>query len=121
MQIPYSGCPSIPSRVFQVRQGYSGKATAISSMLFQVRHLFIYLFIYLFICLFIYLFIYLLIYTLHHKYYKLFNKSNVKISYSCMLNMKSAVQNYNANLLSNTPPLLLQHAHAIAAKNQNAH
>ena len=38
---------------------------------------------------------------------KLFNKNNVKISYSCMPNMKSVIQNYNANLLSNhTTPVV---------------
>ena len=37
----------------------------------------------------------------HHKYYKSFNKNNVKISCSCMPNMKSVIQNHNANLLSN--------------------
>ena len=36
----------------------------------------------------------------HHKYYKLFNKNNVKISYSCMPNMESVIQNHNSNLLS---------------------
>ena len=36
----------------------------------------------------------------HHKYYKLFDKNNVKISYSCRPNMKSVIQNHNANLLS---------------------
>ena len=36
----------------------------------------------------------------HHKYFKLFNKNNVKISYSCMPNMKSIIENHNANLLS---------------------
>ena len=36
-----------------------------------------------------------------HKFYKLFKKNNVKISYSCMPNMKSVIQNHNANLLSN--------------------
>ena len=37
----------------------------------------------------------------HHKYYKLFNKNNVKISCSCMPNMKSFIQNHSAKLLSN--------------------
>ena len=32
----------------------------------------------------------------HHKYYK----NNVKISYSCMPNMESVIQNHNSNLLS---------------------
>ena len=36
-----------------------------------------------------------------------------------MPNMKSVIQNHNANF-QNTP-LLLQHAHAVAVKNQNAH
>ena len=36
----------------------------------------------------------------HHKYYKLLHKNNVKICYSCMPNMKSVIQNDNANLLS---------------------
>ena len=46
----------------------------------------------------------------HHKYYKLFNKSNVKIGYSCMPNMKCIIQNHNTNLLSNhtTSVLLMQ-------------
>ena len=35
----------------------------------------------------------------HHKHYKLFNKKNAKISYNCMPNMKSVIQNHNANLL----------------------
>ena len=37
----------------------------------------------------------------HRKYYKLFNKNNLKLSYSCMPNMKTVVQNHNANSLSN--------------------
>ena len=36
---------------------------------------------------------------MHHKYYKLFNKKNVKISYNCMPNMKSVIQNHNVNIL----------------------
>ena len=41
----------------------------------------------------------------NHKHHKLFNKNNVKISYGCMPNMKSVIQNHNANLLSkNTIP-----------------
>ena len=37
----------------------------------------------------------------HHKYSKLFNKNNVKFSYSCIPNMNSVIQNHNANSLSN--------------------
>ena len=41
-----------------------------------------------------------------HKYSKLLNKNNVKISYSCMPNLKSTIQNHNANLLSkNSTPV----------------
>ena len=35
----------------------------------------------------------------HHKYYKLFNRNNVKISYSCMQKMASVTKNHNTNLL----------------------
>ena len=35
----------------------------------------------------------------HHKYYKLFNRNNVKISYSCMQNMANIIQKHNTNLL----------------------
>ena len=35
----------------------------------------------------------------HHKHYKLFNRNNVKISYSCMQKMTSIIQNHNTNLL----------------------
>ena len=38
----------------------------------------------------------------HHKYYKLFNRNNVKISYSCKLNMASIIQKHNTNLLKDT-------------------
>ena len=31
----------------------------------------------------------------HHKFYKLFNKNNVKASYSCMPNMKSIINRHN--------------------------
>ena len=34
-----------------------------------------------------------------HKYYKLFNRNNAKISYSCMQNMACVIQNHNTNLL----------------------
>ena len=41
----------------------------------------------------------------HHKYRKLFNRNNIKISYSCMPNMASVIQNHNTSLLKDpTPP-----------------
>ena len=39
----------------------------------------------------------------YHKYYKLFDKNNVKTSYSHMPNMKSYSHNRKANLLSHHP------------------
>ena len=38
-------------------------------------------------------------FTKHHKHYKLFNRNNIKISYSCMQNMASIIQKHNTNLL----------------------
>ena len=35
----------------------------------------------------------------HHKFHKLFNKNNVKISYSCMPNIKSAINAHNKKIL----------------------
>lgn len=38
----------------------------------------------------------------HHKYRKLFNKNNVKVSYSCMDNMESIIQRHNSRILNST-------------------
>ena len=35
----------------------------------------------------------------HHRYYKLFNRNNVKCSYSCMNNMASIISCHNAKVL----------------------
>lgn len=42
----------------------------------------------------------------HHKYAKLFNKNNVKISYSCMPNMSQVISRHNKTILSqnHNPP-----------------
>ena len=42
----------------------------------------------------------------HHKYAKLFNKNNVKISYSCMPNMSQVISRHNKTILSQShnPP-----------------
>ena len=40
----------------------------------------------------------------HHKYRKLFNRNNIKISYSCMPNMASIIRNHNTSLLKNPTP-----------------
>ena len=42
----------------------------------------------------------------NHRYNKIFNKNNVKISYSCMPNMKQIINSHNKNILNvqnNTP------------------
>ena len=35
----------------------------------------------------------------HHKYRELFNRNNIKISYSCMPNMVSFIRNHDSSLL----------------------
>lgn len=39
-------------------------------------------------------------FPLHHKFRKLFNKNNIKLSYSCTKNMKNIILNHNRKLLS---------------------
>ena len=41
-------------------------------------------------------------FPLHHKFYKLFNKNNVKINYSCMTNMKNIINTHNKKIIN--PP-----------------
>ena len=36
----------------------------------------------------------------NHKFYKIFNKNNVKVSYSCMPNMKSLINMHNKKIMS---------------------
>ena len=46
----------------------------------------------------------------YHRFHKIFNNNNIKISYSCMPNMKQIILNHNNNILNNsknhnpTPP-----------------
>ena len=40
----------------------------------------------------------------HPKYHKLFYRNNIKISYSCMPNMASAIWNHDINLFKNPTP-----------------
>ena len=35
----------------------------------------------------------------HHKYYKLFNRNNIKLSYSCMPNMNNVIRKYNSKIM----------------------
>ena len=37
----------------------------------------------------------------HHRYHKLFNKNNLKLSYSCMPNMEQFINNHNKKILNN--------------------
>ena len=40
----------------------------------------------------------------HHKYYKILNKNNIKISYSCMPNIKSVIAKHNKKILNSQVP-----------------
>ena len=37
----------------------------------------------------------------HHKYYKLINRNNIKLSYSCMPNMNSVIRKHNSKIMKN--------------------
>ena len=39
-------------------------------------------------------------FTRNHKYYKIFNKNTIKLSYSCMPSMKSVINKHNSRLLT---------------------
>ena len=39
----------------------------------------------------------------HHRYHKLFNRNNVKTSYSCMSNMAAIISSHNARVLAPVP------------------
>ena len=38
----------------------------------------------------------------HHKFHKLFNKNNVKVSYSCMPKIKSNINQHNKKIIPNS-------------------
>ena len=40
----------------------------------------------------------------HHRYHKLFNRNNVKNSYSCLSNMATIISGHNAKVLTPAPP-----------------
>ena len=42
-------------------------------------------------------------FPIHHRYHKLFNRNNVKCSYSCMNNVASIISSYNAKVLAPGP------------------
>ena len=39
-----------------------------------------------------------------HKLYKIFNKNTLKLSYSCMPNLKAKIDGHNKKILKTTPP-----------------
>ena len=41
----------------------------------------------------------------HQKYYKLFNKNNIKLSYSCMPNMNNSINKHNFKIMKDSAPL----------------
>ena len=40
----------------------------------------------------------------HHKYHKLFNRNNIKLSYSCMPNMNNIIRKHNSNVMKDPIP-----------------
>ena len=40
----------------------------------------------------------------HHKFYKLFNRNNVKLRYSCMPSMKNVIQKHNSKIMKDPKP-----------------
>ena len=40
-----------------------------------------------------------------HRFHKLFNRNNMKVSYSCLPNISSIISSHNKKVLSNTPPV----------------
>ena len=40
----------------------------------------------------------------HHKYYKLFNRNNIKVSYSYMPNMNKVIRKHNSKIMKNPAP-----------------
>ena len=40
----------------------------------------------------------------HHKCYKLFNRNNIKLSYSCMPDMNNVIRKHNSKIMKNPAP-----------------
>ena len=40
----------------------------------------------------------------HHKFHKLFNHNNIKLSYSCMPSMKNVIQKHNSKIMEDPNP-----------------
>jgi hypothetical protein len=44
------------------------------------------------------------VFTKKHRLYKIFNRNNIKLSYSCMPNLKQTISNHNRKLLTKSNP-----------------
>ena len=40
----------------------------------------------------------------HHKYYKLFNRNNIKLTYSCIPNMNNVIWKHDSKIMKNPAP-----------------
>ena len=40
----------------------------------------------------------------HHKYYKLFNRNDIKLSYSCMRSMNNVIRKHNSKIMKDLAP-----------------
>ena len=47
----------------------------------------------------------------HHKFHKLFNRNNVKLSYSCMPSMKNVIQKHNSKIMEDPKTNQQQNLH----------
>ena len=74
------------------------------------------MYIYIYTCIYIYIYIYTCIYiniyivgetflnlvkrhfNNNHRYHKIFNKNNIKVSYNCMKNMYSIIKQHNSHI-----------------------
>ena len=47
-------------------------------------------------------------FPLNHKYYKLFNRNNIKLSYTCIPSMSNVSRKYNSKILNNLAPCTIK-------------
>ena len=52
-----------------------------------------------------------------HKLYKIFNKNTLKVSYSCMPNLKAKIDGHNKKILENTPPPITKLCNCLKKEN----
>jgi hypothetical protein len=57
----------------------------------------------------------------HHRYHKLFNRNNVKCSYSCMNNMAGIISSQNGRILVLAPNCTVRTCHCIQQQNCPLH